>query len=253
MPIPAIVAGGIMAAGAIGNYLNQKEKNENTKAMYDDIADYAAQVEAKNAGDIGRYQSFIQRQYGSDAAKYSPALEAFLNSPTYQQGNFEYTGSVEDYLDPAREQTANAAMAALDREAANKGSVMSSDYYNQMAAKQRALASDEWSKAYDRLTQARQQQLAAYNANSQAGWNNYNADVAKQQFGINQYGTAQQNLVGGYGDALSAGIQNRTAALQSQANVAGAALNAANQQQSILGQLAGPAAQFLGSYYGGGS
>lgn len=253
MPIPAIVAGGIMAAGAIGNYLNQREKNKATQEMYDDLTDRVNAVEDANNRDIGRYTAFMQRQYGSDAGKYSSALENFLNSPTYQQGEFNYEGSVEDYLDPARNQTAAAAMSALDREAANSGNIMSSDYYNQMAAKQRALASDEWSKAYDRLTQARQQQLAAYNANSQAGWNNYNADVQKQQYGINQYGQARDTLSGAYGDALTAGMSNRTATLQSQANVAGAALNSANQQQSILGQLAGPAAQFLGSYYGGGS
>lgn len=251
--VPAIIAGGIMAASAIGNYLNQREKNQATQAMYDDLNDRVSEVEAANNRDINRYTSYMQKQYGSDAGKYSSALEKFLNSPTYQQGEFNYEGSVEDYLDPARNQTAAAAMSALDREAANKGNIMSSDYYNQMAAKQRALASDEWSKAYDRLTQARQQQLAAYNANANAGWNNYNADVQKQQYGINQYGQAKSALTGAYGDALSAGMSNRTATLQSQANVAGAALNSANQQQSVLAQLAGPAAQFLGSYYGGGS
>ena len=251
--VPAIIAGGIMAASAIGNYLNQKEKNENTQAMYDDLTDSVNATNAANARDIEAYKAYMQRQYGSDAGKYSQALNDYLNSDTYQQGEFGYTGSIEDYLDPARNQTAAAAMSALDREAANNGNFMSSDYYNQMAAKQKALASDEWSKAYDRLVQDRQQQLAAYNANSQAGWNNYNATNAKQQYGINQYANAKGTLTGAYGDALTAGMNNRTATLQSQANVAGAALNSANQQQSILGQLAGPAAQFLGSYYGGGS
>ena len=251
--VPAIIAGGIMAASALGNYLNQKEKNENTQAMYDDLTDSVNATNAANARDIEAYKAYMQRQYGSDAGKYLQALNDYLNSDTHQQGEFGYTGSIEDYLDPARNQTAAAAMSALDREAANNGNFMSSDYYNQMAAKQKALASDEWSKAYDRLVQDRQQQLAAYNANSQAGWNNYNATNAKQQYGINQYANAKGTLTGAYGDALTAGMNNRTATLQSQANVAGAALNSANQQQSILGQLAGPAAQFLGSYYGGGS
>ena len=49
--VPAIIAGGIMAASALGNYLNQKEKNENTQAMYDDLTD---SVNATNAANPKR-------------------------------------------------------------------------------------------------------------------------------------------------------------------------------------------------------
>lgn len=253
MPIPAIIAGGIMAAGAIGNYLNQKEKNEATQAMYDNLQENIGNVESLNKKDIQAYQNFMQRQYGSDAAKYSSALENFLNSPSYQNKDFNYEGNVEDYYDPAANQYRAEAMAELNRQAGNDGSIMSSDFYNRQAAKATAMASTQWKDAYDRMMQDRQAQLNAYNANSQNALNMYNADVAKQQYGINQYGTAKNNLAQGYSDSLMAGMNNRTAALQSQTNAVVGATNAANQQQSVLAQLAGPAAQFLGSYYGGGS
>lgn len=218
--------------------------------MYNDLADRAAAVEAANRGDISRYQDFIQRQYGGDAAKYSQALQNYLNSPTYQNQAFEYQGDVSDYMDPAANQRVAAAMNAIENSAATGGSRFSSQYLEAQAAKQQALASDEWKAAYDRLTQARNQQLAAYNANAANNLNMYNAQNAQQQFAINQFGQAKNALAGGYGDAMSAYVQNRNAGLQSQANAMAGAQNAMNQQTSVLGQLAGPAAQFLGSYYG---
>lgn len=248
--IPALIAGGVALAGAAGNYLSNREKTQATADMYNDLAARAKEVEAANSRDIGRYQDFINAQYGSDAGKYSAALENYLNSPTYQNQDFEYTGDVSDYYDPAANQRVAAAMNAIENSAATGGSRFSSQYLGAQAAKQQALASDEWKNAYDRLTQARNQQLAAYNANAANNLNMYNAQVAQQQFGINQYGQAKQNLAGGYGDAMSAALQNRTAGLQSQANAMAGAQNALNQQTSVLGQLAGPAAQFLGSYYG---
>ena len=248
--IPALIGGGVALAGAAANYFGNKEKTEATRDMYNDLADRAAAVEAANSRDIGRYQDFINAQYGSDAAKYSSALQNYLNSPAYQNEGFEYQGDVSDYYDPAANQRVAAAMNAIENSAATGGSRFSSQYLEAQAAKQQALASDEWKNAYDRLTQARSQQLAAYNANAANNLNMYNAQVAQQQFGINQYGQAKQNLAGGYGDAMSAALTNRTAGLQSQANAMAGAQNALNQQTSVLGQLAGPAAQFLGSYYG---
>lgn len=251
MPIPAIVAGGIMAAGALGNYLNQSEKNKNTQEMYDSLQERIGNVENLNRRDIQAYQNFMQNQYGSDAGKYSSALERYLNSDTYSNPGFEYQGTVEDYYDPAANQYKAEAMSELNRQAANNGSIMSSDYYNRASAKATALASTQWKDAYDRMMQARNQQLAAYNANSANNMNMYNSQVAQQQYGINQYGQAKNTLAQGYSDSLMAGMNNRTAALQSQTNAMVGATNAANQQQSILGQLVSPAAQFLGSYYGG--
>ena len=248
--IPALIAGGVALAGAASNYLSNRDKTEATRDMYNDLAARAAAVEAANRGDISRYQDFINKQYGGDAAMYSQALENYLNSPTYQNEAFEYQGDVKDYYDPAANQRVAAAMNAIENSAATGGSRFSSQYLEAQAAKQQALASDEWKAAYDRLTQARNQQLAAYNANATNNLNMYNAQTAQQQFGINQYGQAKDALAGGYGDAMSAYVQNRNAGLQSQANAMAGAQNAMNQQTSVIGQLAGPAAQFLGSYFG---
>ena len=251
--IPALIAGGVALAGAGLNAYNQYKQGQRTQGMYDQLAGDASSVEAANQRDINQYRDFLQRQYGSDAAKYSGALQDFLNSDTFQQGQFGYEGTVSDYMDPARNQRVAASMRALEQQGADGGNSFSSDYMNRMAGKQQALASEEWQNAYNRLTQDRQQQLAAYNANSQAGWNNYNANMDKMKYGIDQYGNAKNNYATGYGDVLTAGMQNRQAGLQSQANAIGGMLQGQNQQSGFLGQLVGPAAQFAGAYFGSGS
>lgn len=253
MPIPALIAGGALLAGAVGDYLTNRENAKNAEDMYNDLVGKVDSTVAANQNDINAYQDFIQKQYGADAGKYSQALADYMATPVYQNEGFSYRGDVADYMDPAANQRVAAAMNAINNSAASGGSRFSSDYVNRVAGKQQALASEEWRNAYDRLVQDRQQQLAAYNANANNSWNNYNAQTAKQQYGIGQYGQAQNNLAQGYGDALSAGISNRTAGLQSQANATAGMVSAQNQgNQSFLGQIAGPAAQFLGAYYGKG-
>lgn len=251
--IPALIAGGVALASAGINAYNQYKQGERAQDMYQSLADQAADVEDKNQADINRFQSYNKLYYGKDADKYSQALQDFMKSPVYQQDTFGYQGSIGDYMDPARNQRVAAAMRSLEQQGADGGNSFSSDFMNRMAGKQQALASDEWANAYNRLVQDRQQQLAAYNANAQAGWNNYNANTQKAQYGIGQYGQARDTLVGNYGTVLSAGMQNRQAGLQSQANAMGGIMGGQNQQSSALGQLAGPAAQFAGAYFGAGS
>lgn len=247
-----LIAAGIGLAAAAANYKSTQDKIESTKDMYNNISEQAKDVENANARDISSYRAMLNDQYGREANQYSQALRDFMNSPVYQNEGFQYTGNVEDYLDPARDQRVAAAMNAIENAAASGGSRFSSQYLDAQAAKQQALASDEWKNAYDRLVQDRQMQLSAYNANSQNAWNNYNAQTQKAQFGINQYGSARDALNQGLGEAMSAQVANRTAGLQSQANALAGLANTNNQDQSFLGQLAGPAASFLGSYFSGG-
>ena len=141
----------------------------------------------------------------------------------------------------------------MDAIRGDSGDIFSSDYYNRMAAKQQALASDEYAAAWDRMMGDRQQGLNEYSTNTQNSWNNYNAVQQKLKDAVSAYGQDRANLVQGMGDATIAGMNNRTANLQSQANAISGAANAANQESSPLGQLLGPAATFLGSYFGGGS
>lgn len=247
MPIPALIAGGLALGGLVSNYLSNKDKNDRTEAAYNDIKDMAALTAQQNDADIAAYRQMLQSTYGSNASKYNKALEDYLNSTTYQNKDFSYGEDVSKFYDPAAALRSDAAMEAIRGDA---GDVFSSDYYNRMAEKQQALASEEYAKAWDRMQADRSQALREYDANSNNSWNNYNAVQKKLQDAVNQYGADRTALTGGIGDATVAGMNNRTANLQSQTNAIAGLTNAQNSEQSVLGGLVGPAMQFLGSYYG---
>ena len=251
--IPAIVAGVATLAGAGLNAYNQYQQGKRAEEMYDKLAGMAADVQDANDRDISSYQSFLQRQYGSDAAKYSQALQDFMNSDVYQNEGFDYDKTLDQFYSPVYNQRVHDSMRAIEQQGADGGNSYSTDYLTRLGGKMQRLASEEWENAYNRLMQDRQQQLAEYNANAANNWNNYNANVQKAQYGIGQYGGARDAYANGYGSVLAAGMSNRQAGLQSQANAMGGIANAQNQQSSSFGQLIGPMAQFAGSYFGASS
>jgi hypothetical protein len=228
------------------------------KEAYDKIQGLAESTSNANQADINSYKNLIASTYGQGAANYNSALQKFLNSPVYQNAGFSYGKqpgqTIDAFMDPAANQRVAAAMSAIENSAAGSGSRFSSDFINRVGAKQQALASEEWEKAYDRLMQDRQQSLNEYNLNSQNNWNNYNATNARNQYMVDAYGNARDKYVGGLSDAMSAGVANRNAVLQSQAN---AIAGTANAQQGTSGWdlasgLLGAGGQFLSSWFGGG-
>ena len=251
---PAIIAGGLAAAGALGSYMGNKSDAERAAEAYNQIKGLATQTSNANQADINSYKNLIASTYGQGAANYNTALQNFLNSPVYQNEGFSYGGDINSFMDPAANQRVDAAMAAIENSAAGSGSRFSSDFINRVGAKQQALASEEWEKAYNRLMQDRQQALNEYNVNSQNNWNNYNATNARNQYAVDAYGNARDQYVSGLSDAMSAAVANRNAVLQSQAN---AIAGTANAQQGtsgwdLLGGLGGAGGAFLSSWFGGG-
>ena len=260
---PAIALAAAAGASALGNYMGNKSDADRASAAYDKITGLAQSAGAQNEADIKSYGNLINNMYGNDASQYSNALAKFLNSPVYQNEGFSYgtrnaDGTItpytaSDFMDPYANQRADAAMQAIANASASNGSRFSSDYISRVGAKQQALASEEWEKAYNKLMQDRQMALSEYNTNSQNAWNNYNANNARNQYAVDAYGNARNQYVSGLGDAMSAGLQNRNAVLQTQAN---AIAGSANAQQgtsgwNLLSALGGAGANFLGSYFGG--
>ena len=250
---PAIALAAAAGASALGNYMGNKADASRASEAYDKITGLAQVAGAQNNATIGSYRNLLGSTYGRDADQYSSALQNFLNSPVYQNEAFKYNGDISEYMDPYANQRADAAMQAIANASASNGSRYSSDYISRVGAKQQALASEEWEKAYNKLMQDRQMALSEYNANSQNAWNNYNANNARNQYAVDAYGNARDQYVSGLSDALSAEVQNRNAVLQTQAN---AIAGSANAQQgtsgwNLLSGLGGAGANFLGSYFGG--
>lgn len=247
------VIAGLGAASALGSYLGNKSDAERASEAYDRIAGLAKEAGAMNEADIRSFSNFVNNTYGQGAQKYNSALDNFLSSPVYQNDSFAYDKGVESFMDPYANQRAAAAMQAIENSAASGGNRFSSDYINRVGAKQQALASEEWEKAYNKLMQDRQMALSEYNTNSQNNWNNYNARNDRSRYAVDAYGKDRDSYFNGLSDALSAEINNRNAVLQTQANaIAGTAK--ANQGTSgwdLLGGLGGSGLNFLASYYGG--
>ena len=250
---PAIIAGGLAAAGALGNYMGNRADAERAAEAYDRIQGLAETAGTANQQDINAYKNLVAQTYGQGAANYQDALAKFLNSPVFQNEGFSYGGDISQFMDPAANQRVDAAMEAINNSAASGGNRFSSDFISRVGAKQQSLASEEWEKAYNKLMQDRANQLSEWNANSQNNWNNYNAQQNRLQSAVNLYGNDRTQYTNGLGDAMSAGIQNRNAILNSQAN---AIAGTANAQQGtsgwdLLGGLGGAGAQFLSSWFGG--
>lgn len=258
MAWPLIVAGALAAGGAISNYMGKSADAERAEEAYNRIKGLAEATGTANEADIQAYKNLVAQTYGNGAANYNNALANFLNSPVYQNKAFSYGDqpgqTIESFMDPAANQRVDAAMQAIENSGASAGNRFSSDFINRVGARQQALASEEWEKAYNRLMQDRQMAMNEYQLNSNNAWNNYNATNTRNQYAVDAYGKDRDAYIGGMSDAMSAGIQNRTGVLNSQAQaISGTA--AAQQGTSgwdLLSGLAGAGGQFMSNYFGGG-
>ena len=133
---------------------------------YDDMTAKADAAYAQNEADLQRYYQTMADKYGGDEAKRREAIERYLNGEPVQVQDFSYDKSVEDFFDPAASMRAQNAMTAINNAAGSEGSRFSSDYLDRQAAKQQALASEEWEKSSDRLMRVREAQMNQWTANA---------------------------------------------------------------------------------------
>lgn len=251
--VPLIIGGALAAGSIASNLYNSSENRKAAEDAYNKIASAANTAVTSNQGDIDRYKAFIHKMYGQGALNYENALSQFSHQPVYQNEGFTYGGDISQFYDPAANQRVEAAMSAINDSAATGGNRFSSDYANRVGAKQQAMASEEWANAYQRLMQDRQQQLTEWQNNTQNQWNNYNANVDRSKYLIDQLNNDRNAYTQGIGEATMATMANRLGGLQTQANVASGLANAAqnNNAGGAIASALGPIAQFAGSYFGG--
>jgi hypothetical protein len=227
----------------IGDFLGTSNKSaiDDSINSLDEIKAYADSVSAKNNRLYNDYYGQMNDTYGANASKYNNAVSNLADAiANYKE--FEYTGGVNDFLDPARNQRVAAAMSAINNSSASGGNRFSSNYLDKLAAKQQSLASEEWRAAYDRMMQDRSQQLAEWQS---------------RQNKINNMGT----LAGLYGndrDKLSDAIGNYYTNLANQNNadlsvmsdVTQGKANLNAQRSNGVGDLVGNIATIVGSIFG---
>ena len=225
-------------ADALG-FGNNKQTDAAQRTL-DEMLARANSTSAQNRGLIRDYYDQMNGTFSEGAAKYNDVVAALADAIAHQG---DYDKTVDDFLDPARNQRVQAAMSAINNSAAAGGNRFSSNYLDKVAAKQQALASEEWRSAYDRLMQDRQQQLQQ-------------AQTGVQNLGTmaNIYGNDRNNLMQALSDYTSNMANQNNADLQMATDVMGQKANLdANRKggfSAILDGLA-PVASAVAPFFGG--
>jgi len=203
---------------------------------YDDMTAKADAAYAQNEADLQRYYQTMDDKYGGDEAKLREAIERYLNGEPVQVENFNYDKSVEDFFDPAAGMRAQNAMTAINNAAGSEGSRFSSDFLNRQAAKQQALASEEWEKSYDRLMQDRQAQLNQWQANAANERANAAAADERVKAAMDIYGQGSEKADQAFADLIAGLVGNRQAQTQTDMDaVSGKTDLGMNQEKGIGG------------------
>lgn len=180
---------------------DNNESIDNAIANMDSIIGVANSTAEANRKLYDDYYGQMQGMYGENAAKYGDAV-ARLAEAINQYGNsgdFDYGGSVDQFLDPARNQRVSAAMSAIGNASAAGGNRFSSNYLDKVATKQQAMASEEWRAAYDRMMRDRSQQMAEW----QTRQNKLGQNVNNMGTMANLYGNDRNKLSDAIGNYYS--------------------------------------------------
>lgn len=220
-------------------YRGNKNVNAANNAL-DDAYGKAEDAANKNAGLYQQYMNKVNNAYGSEAAKMGDRVQALEDLTPYDAGQFSYDKDVNDFYSKAADLRAKKATDAITNSMANAGNLFSSDYTDALAAKQQALASEEWDKSFDRYQQDRARALQEFSTNANLGQQTYNNlyNKNKDLLGISQ--NALDNTTNAFGSYVQGLANNNSMLAQNQANIA--MQKAANQMatnKSLLGRIFG--------------
>ena len=216
------------------------EQTDDAQQTLDEMLARANSTSAQNRGLIRDYYDQMNGTFSKGASKYNAAVAALADAIAHQG---DYDKTVDDFLDPARNQRVQAAMSAINNSAAAGGNRFSSNYLDKVAAKQQALASEEWRSAYDRLMHDRQQQLQQ-------------AQTGVQNLGTmaNIYGNDRNNLMQALSEYTSNMANQNNADLQMATDVMGQKANLdANRKGGFSAILDGiaPMVKAAAPFFGG--
>ena len=201
-------------------------------------ADYTS---AQNKRLYGDYLGQMKDMYGGNAAKYGDAVDRLADAIA-NYGDFEYTGSVNDFLDPARKQRVAAAMSAINNASASGGNRFSSNYLDKLAAKQQSLASEEWRSAYDRMMQDRNQQLSE--------WNTKQNRINNMGTLAGLYSNDRTQLSDAIGNYYSNLANQNNADLEVMSDITQGKANLNTGREGGIGSILGGVSDFVSSFFG---
>lgn len=217
----------------------QDKKIAQANAALNNVLKRGEETSNQNRSLYNQYLNRVQGEYGDVANRYNDYLNAVENQEVYNPGEFSFDKSVDDYYSKFANQRQQQAMNAIKNGAANAGGMFSSDYLNNIAAKQQALASEEADKAYDRYMQERGQALNEFSTNANLQNQAYQNLANKNNNLLNIAAGAKDNVTNAYGNYISNLASQNNTDLQNYANVIQqqAANNAS--KKSLLGRIFG--------------
>lgn len=213
----------------------QESRIENANDTSEKAYNNALAMSDKNRQLFNDYYGEAKNLYGDQASKVADRIKALEDMKTYDPGSFEYKGDVNDFYSKAANQRINDAMGLIREQS----DMFSSDFLNALTAKQTAMASEEWDKAYDRYMRDRNQKLQEFSTNSNLGQQAYNNKYNKNKdlLGVSQ--NAQDNLMNAYGSNISnLANQNNTDA-QNYANWKQQVAANENSRKGLFGRVFG--------------
>lgn len=215
--------------------LQQGRRVSNANSSIQKAQDKADAASSANRDLYNQFYNKTQSTYGDTAAKVDDYLKNLEGMEAYDPGKFEYTGDVNDFYSKAADLRVKNAMNNL-RESSD---IFSSDYQDAMAAKQQAMASEEWDKAYDRYMRDRSQTANEWQMNANAGQqaytNQYNQN--KDLLGVAQ--NSQDNLMNAYGNYINNMANQNNIDTQNYANMVQQMAANNNSKKNLLGRLFG--------------
>ena len=195
-------------------------------------------ADANSAANRDLYNQFYdktQSTYGDTASKVDDYLKNLEGMEAYDPGKFEYTGDVNDFYSKAADLRIKNAMNAL-RESSD---IFSSDYQDAMAAKQQALATEEWDKAYDRYMRDRSQTANEWQMNANAGQQAYDNTYGKNKDLLSVAQNAQDNLMNAYGNYINNMANQNNVDTQNYSNMVQQMAANQNSKKSMIGRILG--------------
>lgn len=115
----------------------------------------------------------------------------------YTPQQFEYQGSVSDFLDPSNEYAGQQAQRALEASQAMRGGLLGGAGLKELQQQQFSMGQQGWQNAFNNMNQDSNQKYSRFmnfaNQTRDSMQNSFNNrfNVANQQTGLGQFGTSQ--------------------------------------------------------------
>lgn len=215
--------------------LQQGRRVSNANSAIQKAQDKADAASSANRDLYNQFYNKTQSTYGDTAAKVDEYLKNLEGMEAYDPGKFEYTGDVNDFYSKAADLRVKNAMNNL-RESSD---IFSSDYQDAMAAKQQAMASEEWDKAYDRYMRDRSQTANEWQMNANAGQQAYTNQYNQNKDLLSVAQGAQDNLMNAYGNYINNMANQNNVDTQNYANMVQQMAANNNSKKNLLGRLFG--------------